>query len=103
MLLALGPVDLLQAEEPPAHVNAELLTHIPDPQRGLIGPRAHDVEVEVDGADRTGGWLSRHAASAITAPAECPRSTCRRDLPQSAHRSGYQPPIWHQSLQSLLD
>jgi hypothetical protein len=53
---------------------AELLAHIPDPQRGLIGPRAHDVEVEVDGTDRI-GWLSRHAASGITAAPECPCTT----------------------------
>ena len=32
MLLALGPVDLLQAEEPPADIQVQLVAHISHPQ-----------------------------------------------------------------------
>ena len=48
VLLALLAVDLLQAEEPPADVEPGLVADVPDPQGGLVGVGAHDVEVEVD-------------------------------------------------------
>src|SRR6056297_2528027 len=54
VLLALDPVDLLQAEELPVDPQPGLVTYISDPRGGLISERAHHVEVEVDpaGADR---------------------------------------------------
>ena len=48
VLLALDAVDLLEAEEPPIDGEAGLLADVADPQRGLVGERAHRVEVEVD-------------------------------------------------------
>ena len=52
VLLALDPVDLLQAEELPRDVESVLRPHVPDPLRRLIGERTHHVEVEVDPRDR---------------------------------------------------
>src|SRR5690606_1491164 len=46
-LLALDVVDPLQAEEAPAHGETELLAQVAQPQRGLIGERAHRVEMEI--------------------------------------------------------
>ena len=46
VLLALGAVDLLEGEEPPVDGHAVLPTDVADPDRGLVRPRAHDVEVE---------------------------------------------------------
>ena len=52
VLLALDTVDLLQREEAPAHLDAGVVAHLPDPPRRLEGVGAHDVEVEVDGGGR---------------------------------------------------
>ena len=51
VLLALDPVDLLQAEEPPAHLEPGQVAHLAHPPRRLVGPRAHHVEVEVHALD----------------------------------------------------
>src|SRR6516165_3121191 len=48
MLLALGPVHLLQAEEAPVHRQTGAVAHVTYPQGGLVGVRAHQVEVKVD-------------------------------------------------------
>src|SRR5664280_1151566 len=58
VLLPLLAVDLLEAEEPPPHVDTGSVAHVADPQRGLVGVRAHDVEVEVD----SGRLLDGHGA-----------------------------------------
>ena len=49
MLLAFLAIDLFEAEEAPVHREAGEIAHLTDPQRRLVGVRAHDVEVEVDG------------------------------------------------------
>jgi hypothetical protein len=52
MLLALDPVDLLEAEEPPVHLQAPPLGDLAHPEGGLVRPRTDHVEVEVDPGGR---------------------------------------------------
>src|SRR5215469_11577577 len=52
VLLALGPVDFLEAEEAPPDLHAQPVPDLAHPDRRLVRPRAHDVEVEVDRRDR---------------------------------------------------
>src|SRR5689334_18054431 len=48
VLLALLAVDLLEGEEAPLHIDVPDLLDLPDPFAGLVRPRAHDVEMEID-------------------------------------------------------
>ena len=71
VLLALDPVDLLEAEEPPRDVESDSVADVADPDRGLVGPRAHRVEEELDvlgrGALRRGA-LARARSGHVTPP-----------------------------------
>jgi FtsP/CotA-like multicopper oxidase with cupredoxin domain len=49
MFLTLQAVDLLKAEESPIHLQPGAIRDLTDPSGRLVGVRAHDVEVEVDG------------------------------------------------------
>ena len=58
VLLAVDPVDLLQAEELPVDHQIVLTADLSDPLRRLVGERAHHIEVEVDAGHAHG--IVRH-------------------------------------------
>ncbi len=48
MRLSLFSVDFFQTEKTPRDIESHVLLRVTDPDRGLVGIRAHDVEIELD-------------------------------------------------------